>query len=103
MGQSALKSLKRELADDKYEVEIRPTANKDFEKIPTKYHDLILQKFENLAFNPRPRGSLLINRKRNRYRIRTGIYRIIYSLDFNSRVVLIEFVRHRKDIYRGLD
>ena len=102
MRQSALKSLKRELADEKFKVKIRSTADKDFEKIPIKYHDLILLKFENLAVNPRPRGSLLINKKKNRYRIRIGIYRIIYSVDLNSRIVLIEFVRHRKDIYRDL-
>ena len=34
------------------------------------------------------------------YRLRVGVYRIVYQLDDAARSVTILYVRHRKDAYR---
>ncbi len=34
------------------------------------------------------------------YRLRVGVYRVIYQADDAARVVTVVHVRHRKDAYR---
>jgi mRNA interferase RelE/StbE len=36
------------------------------------------------------------------YRIRVGNYRVIYAVDQKERIIVIHYVRHRKDAYRRL-
>jgi mRNA interferase RelE/StbE len=53
-----------------------------------------------LAENPRPQGSQKLS-GRDRYRIRQGVYRIVYSIEDDRLVVVVIKVGHRKDVYRG--
>lgn len=52
-----------------------------------------------LAHDPRPSGSEKLT-GRERYRLRQGLYRIVYSIRDNELTVWIVKVGHRKDIYR---
>lgn len=52
-----------------------------------------------LALNPRPVGCKKLTDFED-YRIRVGDYRIIYSIDDVIRIVSIERIAHRKDVYR---
>ena len=98
-----MKNSRRESAPVEFRVEYRPTADKDFDNIPEEYLDKIFSLIQPLAVNPQPRGCVKLKGKKNRYRIRCGKYRIVYKIDINNRIVLVEFIRHRKDIYRYLD
>lgn len=49
--------------------------------------------------DPRPLGSEKLSR-RERYRIRQGIYRIIYELVDDHLIVTVVKVGHRPDVYR---
>ncbi|HLC41006.1 MAG TPA: type II toxin-antitoxin system RelE/ParE family toxin [Methylomirabilota bacterium] len=36
------------------------------------------------------------------YRIRVGDYRIVYKVDTTAKLIVIQHVRHRREVYRGL-
>jgi mRNA interferase RelE/StbE len=53
-----------------------------------------------LAENPRPRGCLKLKGYANQWRVRSGRYRIIYSILDAQLVVEVLDVDDRKDVYR---
>ena len=55
---------------------------------------------EKLAEEPLPRGSEKLSGSERTYRIRVGDYRVVYELLRNAKIVEIQRVRHRKDVYR---
>jgi len=84
---------------EKYNIEIKKTASKELAKLPAKELRFIIKKISDLANNPRPIGSKkLCNQQR--YRIRHGNYRILYTIEDNILTVVIVKVGHRKCIYR---
>jgi len=50
-----------------------------------------------LAETPRPRGSQKLAGDQERYRIRQGAYRVVYSVDDEARVVEIVKIGHRRE------
>lgn len=85
---------------ERYKVLIKPSAVKEIEAIPRKKdRQFITQKIKHLSIDPRPHGSQKLSGQ-DRYRLRHGQYRIIYSIEDNTLVVYVVKVGHRKDIYR---
>ena len=86
---------------EKYRVSIKRSAVKEIEAIPRKKErKRIIRRIGQLADNPRPPGSSQLS-GHDRYRLRQGVYRIIYSIDDFDVVVVVVKVGHRKDVYRG--
>lgn len=86
---------------EKYRVLIKPTAVKELENIPRKKdRQRIVERISALADEPRPHGSQKLSGK-NRFRLRQGPYRIIYSIEDNALVIYVIKIGHRKDVYRG--
>ena len=83
----------------KYKVEIRRSALKEIKKLPQKELKKILKTIQTLSNNPRPKGCQKLSDK-ERYRIRVGSYRILYSIEDDILVVYVVKVAHRKDVYR---
>ena len=85
----------------RFRVLIKPSAVKELESIPRKRdRQQIVRRIEKLADDPRPRGCQKLAGQ-NRYRIRKGIYRIIYEIDNEELLVYVVKLGHRKDVYRG--
>jgi mRNA interferase RelE/StbE len=82
-----------------YKIFFRKSVWKDFESIPKKELNRILEKIESLSENPRPSGSQKLSGQ-ERFRIRQGRYRIIYSIQDEELTVWVVKVGHRKDVYR---
>ncbi len=83
-----------------FEVLIKPSAAKELDSLPRKKdRQRIVDRIRRLAENPRPPGCQKLS-GRNLYRIRQGVYRIIYSIQDEKLVVLIVKVGHRKEVYR---
>ena len=82
----------------KYKIEIKKSAIKELESIPSNDLKRIIFKIELLAENPRPIGSIKLS-GHDRYRIRQGNYRILYTIEDDILTVFIVKVGHRKDIY----
>ena len=82
-----------------YEVYFRESVWKDLRKIPKKDLRNILQRIKGLSENPRPFGCEKLTGQ-DRYRLRQGKYRIVYSIQDYGLTVWIVTVGHRKDVYR---
>jgi mRNA interferase RelE/StbE len=72
---------------------------KDFDSIPKKDLKRILSRIESLSEDPRPKGCEKLTGQ-ERYRLRLGRYRIVYSIQDDELTVWVVKVGHRKDIYR---
>jgi len=82
-----------------YKVYFKESVEKDFIAIPKKDLKRILQRIKILEDNPRPLGCEKLT-GRERYRVRQGRYRIVYSIQDDELTVWIVKVGHRKDVYR---
>ncbi|WDN87573.1 mRNA interferase RelE/StbE [Desulfosarcina sp. BuS5] len=82
-----------------YRVFFRKSVEKDFSIIPEKDVKRILNRIKALEKNPRPPGSEKLTGQ-ERYRLRQGRYRIVYSIQDDELTVWVVKVGHRKDIYR---
>ena len=86
---------------EKYRVSIKRSAVKEIEAIPQKKErQRIIRRIGQLANDPRPPGSKKLS-GHDKYRIRQGTYRIVYSIEDNELTVVVVKVGHRKDVYRG--
>jgi mRNA interferase RelE/StbE len=85
----------------KYKILIKPSAVKEIEAIPFKNErQRISGRILALADNPRPPGCEKLSGHDDKYRVRQGRYRIVYSVEDFRLVVYVVKVGHRKDIYR---
>jgi len=82
-----------------YSIEISKHALNFLEKIPKNYYIAIRTAISNLADNPRPFGYKKLQGYDNFYRIRVGMYRIIYSIYDGQLHIFIIDIGHRKNIY----
>ena len=82
-----------------YKVHFKASVEKDFSTIPKKDLKKLLKRIEGLANNPRPWGCEKLTGQ-ERYRLRQGRYRMVYSIQDNQLTVCVVKVAHRKDIYR---
>jgi len=82
-----------------YRVYFRESVERDFSVIPKKDLRKILNRIEALAKDPRPPGHEKLTGQ-DRYRLRQGWYRIVYSIQDKDLTVWVVKVGHRKDIYR---
>ena len=82
-----------------YKIYFKKSVEKDLTVIPKKDLKKIFQRIEALAQNPRPAGHEKLTGQ-ERYRVRRGRYRIVYSIHDGMLTVWIVKVGHRKNIYR---
>jgi mRNA interferase RelE/StbE len=82
-----------------YKILFKNSVWKDFESIPKAQLKNILEKIKSLSIDPRPNGSQKLS-SQERYRIRQGRYRILYSIQNEELTVWVVKVAHRKDVYR---
>ena len=84
----------------RFEILIKRSAAKEIEAISRKKdRQRIVRKIRQLAANPRPTGCQKLS-GRDRYRIRQGPYRIVYSIEDDRLIVYVVKVGHRSDVYR---
>ena len=84
---------------DEYRIYFKKSVEKDLRTIPKKDLNKILQRIAMLGQNPRPEGHEK-HTGQERYRIRQGRYRIVYSIQDEILTVWVVKVGHRKDVYR---
>ena len=82
-----------------YKIFFKKSVQKDFAAIPKKDLKKILNRIETLSEDPRPPGCEKLTGQQ-RYRLRQGRYRILYSIQDDELTVWVVKVGHRKDIYR---
>jgi mRNA interferase RelE/StbE len=82
-----------------YKIYFKESVEKDFRTVPKKDLQKILFRIEALAKDPRPPGHEKLSGK-EKYRVRQGRYRIIYSIQDKELTVLVVKIGQRKDVYR---
>ena len=80
----------------------RTSVEKDLRRIPARVVARVLDLIEGLAREPFPRGSVKLSGAEGLYRARVGDYRVVYGVDTEARVLTIHYVRHRREVYRGM-
>ncbi len=83
-----------------YSVFLKRSAAKELASLPKSDLRRILARIKSLAEDPRPRGAEKLSAQ-ERYRVRQGAYRIVYSIQDEELTVWVVKVGHRKDVYRG--
>ena len=83
-----------------FDLQWRKSTSKDLRRIPREAVSRIVAAVAKLAEEPLPHGSEKLTGSEHTYRIRIGDYRVVYELLRNAKIVEIQRVRHRKDVYR---
>ena len=82
-----------------YRILFKKSVQKDLSSIPKQDLKKILDRIHSLADDPWPPGCEKLT-GRERYRLRQGRYRILYSIQDDELSIWIVKVGHRKDVYR---
>lgn len=82
-----------------YQIIFECNIEKILKRIPKKDARSILEKIEQLAFDPRPRW---VEKMKSRpgYRVSVGHYRIIYTIDDTNVTIYLVDIDDRKDVYK---
>jgi mRNA interferase RelE/StbE len=83
-----------------YRLFIKPSAAKEIEALTKKERIRVTHRIQDLSKDPRPAGCEKLSGQ-DKYRVRQGQYRIVYSVSDVELIVCVVKVGHRKDVYRA--
>ena len=83
-----------------YRVLLERSGEKDLARLASEVHDRVIAAIQALARNPRPPGCRKLAGSKNDWRIRVRDYRVIYEIADEIRIVRVNRVRHRREVYR---
>ena len=84
----------------KHEIEITRSAEKTLRTLPRDAQRRVLNAVLELVEEPRPRQARKLTGYDDVFRLRVGRYRVLYSVEDQTLVVLILKIGHRRDVYR---
>jgi len=82
-----------------YKLVFKKSVAKDLRTIPNPDLKRILARMRTLAEDPRPPGTEKLSGE-DKYRLRQGNYRILYTVNDADICVVIVKVGHRREVYR---
>ena len=85
-----------------YRIEFNSSAERDLRRLNPKVMPNIARRIDALGENPFPRQSRKLAGAEEAYRLRVGVYRVIYTVDQGAETVVVQYVRHRREAYRRL-
>lgn len=85
-----------------YQVILKPTAEKQLNRLPKSIQSRIVEKLSALQENPRLSGSSKLTGATSVWRVRVGDYRIVYEIHDDRQNVFVTIIAHRREVYRGL-
>ena len=83
-----------------FSIQWRSSTKKDIRSLPRLEVARVVEAVSQLVNDPYPHGSQKLTGSERTYRIRVGDYRVIYEIFADSRMIEVQRVRHRKDVYR---
>ncbi|NOX26881.1 MAG: type II toxin-antitoxin system RelE/ParE family toxin [Gammaproteobacteria bacterium] len=84
----------------KYSLVFKKSVVKDLRNIPKKDIKRILKRVELISSDPRAEGCIKLSGQ-ERYRVRQGVYRIIYEIQETELVIIVVKVAHRSVAYKN--
>lgn len=82
-----------------YRVRYERQAARQLDDLPLEVYRRVDSAIEHLALNPRPPGCLKLSAEEG-YRIRIGKYRVLYTVDDQTKSITIYRVKHGSQAYR---
>jgi mRNA interferase RelE/StbE len=83
-----------------YQVRLTAEASSDFESLPRVVRGRVLIIFDRLRNWPNVSGAKPLRHGfKGSYRIRTGDYRVLFTVDTNVKLVEVFRISHRGDAY----
>jgi mRNA interferase RelE/StbE len=82
-----------------YEVRFRKSVGKDLDPLPKRDVQRIVAAIAELADDPRPPQSRKLSGA-EKYRLRCGVYRVLYEIQDDFLIVCVVKVGHRREVYR---
>jgi len=86
----------------KFEVFLSNKAKKFYAKLPKNEKERVKEKLVFLEQDPFPIGYIKLKGRESIFRIRIGMYRVLYTVDTEKRSVLVFRIDTRETAYRGL-
>jgi mRNA interferase RelE/StbE len=84
----------------RYKVAISRTAEKQLRKLAQEDRAKVVRALVGLGNDPHPPGSRKLSGYADVFRIRVGVFRVLYSVEGRRLIVIILKIGHRKDVYR---
>ncbi|KUM54828.1 type II toxin-antitoxin system RelE family toxin [Rheinheimera sp. EpRS3] len=84
----------------KYKLVFKKSVAKDLRSIPNTDVKKILAKIDTLTLNPRAEGCIKLSGV-DKYRVRQGIYRIIYEIRDEQLIISVIKIGHRSGVYQS--
>ena len=75
------------------------TFSKEFDALPQSVRESIERKVDEMSF----RLSTFPHKRltgRSEYKLRVGVYRVLYDFDLQQSRIYLHYVGHRRDIYK---
>jgi len=85
-----------------YKLVIKKLAAKELRTFAPQYQKKIYLKIGEISQNPLLPGTIKLKDADDLYRVRVGIYRIVYKFIPFTKEIYILRIRHRKDAYKNL-
>ncbi len=84
----------------RYRVEIARRATKALAGLPRQEQQRVRAAIDLLVDNSRPPGCTKLTGEDNTYRVRVGVYRIVYEVFDDRLVIHVVRIGRRRDIYK---
>lgn len=83
----------------KWRVVVARSAEKELARLSTENQLRVARLIRSLEDNPFP-GTAKRLKGREEFRIRIGDYRVLYTVEHNSRLLTVAAIGHRREVYR---
>ena len=83
-----------------YNLVWRRSAERELRGLPRNAIARLVVLAESLRDNPQPQGARKLVNAEHTYRLRSGDYRLIYTVERNRLIIEVVRVAHRKQAYR---
>ena len=88
-----------------YKVQLSPHAARQYKKLDPSLKSSIQSGIDVLARSPLTGSHVkrLKGRLHEYHRYRIGDYRIVYTVSHQDRIVYVDYIQHRNDVYRSME
>ena len=91
--------MQGDCANVMYQLIVERRAAKEIRLLPNEVLSKVIKAIDSLKQNPRPHGVKKLFTE-DGWRVRSGDYRVLYTIDDKQKIVTVYRIKHRKDVYR---
>jgi len=82
-----------------YAIVFAASAKRELRDLSPDLIERILPRIRDLAVGPRPPGCKKLHGYKDRWRIRIGDYRVVYTINDTAKIVDVTRIAHRREVY----